>query len=265
MHNAAFEAAGLNYVYVAFQVEDVAGCLAGMRALPSFRGMSVTIPHKIAVMNHLDEIDPMAVNVGAVNTILNEGGRLIGSTTDGLGTLRAFDEAGVSLTGKRVLFIGSGGAIRSVAFALAERAGVTDVTILGRTESRVTKLVNDLKAKTDIAIHAGRLPQDIESAMAQHDLVIQGTPVGMYPHSMDETMVPAGWFRPEHVVLDMVYRPLKTRLIREAEAAGCRTILGVEMLLHQAVLQFEAWTGVSAPVEVMREALIGALEPEARA
>ena len=263
IHNAAFEAAGLNYVYVAFQVEDVAGCLAGMRALPSFRGMSVTIPHKIAVMAHLDEIDPMAVNVGSVNTIVNEGGRLIGSTTDGLGTLRAFEEAGISLKGKRVLFVGAGGAVRSVAFALAKRAGVTGVTILGRTESRVTTLVNDLKAKTDVAIHGGCLPQDLELAMAEYDLVIQGTPVGMYPHGMDETMVPARWLRRDQVVLDMVYRPLKTRFIREAEAAGCRTILGVEMLLHQAVLQFEAWTGVSAPLEVMRKALIGALEPEA--
>jgi len=262
MHNAAFEAAGLNYVYVAFQVEDVAGCLAGMRALPSFRGMSVTIPHKIAVMPHLDAIDPMAVNVGSVNTIVNEGGRLVGSTTDGLGTLRVFDEAGVSLKGKRVLFIGAGGAVRSVAFALAERAGVTDVTILGRTESRVTTLVNDLKAKTDIAIHPGSLPQDIEPAMTQHDVVIQGTPIGMYPHNQDETIVPAGFFRPEQIVFDMVYRPLKTRLIREAETAGCRTILGIEMLLQQAVLQFEAWTGIDAPVEVMRKSLLATLEQE---
>jgi len=114
MHNAAFEAAGLNYVYVAFRVEDVAGCLAGMRALSTLRGMSVTIPHKRAVMAHLDEIEPLAEHVGSVNTVTNENGRLIGSTTDGPGTLRAFQDAGIGLQGRRVLFLGAGGAVRAV-------------------------------------------------------------------------------------------------------------------------------------------------------
>ena len=113
IHNAAFEAMGLNFVYVAFSVTDVAGCLAGMRALPGFRGMSVTIPHKRAVMRHLDSISPMAERVGAVNTIINDGGRLSGDTTDGPGTLRAFAEAGITLAGKRILFLGAGGAVRS--------------------------------------------------------------------------------------------------------------------------------------------------------
>lgn len=260
MHNAAFEAAGLNYVYAAFKVEDVAGCLAGMRALSGFRGMSVTIPHKIAVMAHLDEIDPMARDVGSVNTIVNENGRLIGSTTDGLGAWRAFRDAGVALAGERVLFVGSGGAVRSVAFALANRAGVAGITILGRTENRVEKLVGDLRAKTAAPIEGGGLPGDLEAAMAEHGVVIQGTPIGMYPHGMGETLIPAGFLRPGQAVFDMVYRPLKTRLIREAEAKGCRTILGLEMLLHQAVLQFEAWTSVPAPHAIMRQALVTALE-----
>ena len=263
IHNAAFDAAGLNYVYVAFRVEDVAGCLAGMRALRGFRGMSVTIPHKIAVMDYLDEIDPMAVKVGSVNTIVNEGGRLLGSTTDGVGTLRAFADAGVDLAGRRALFVGSGGAVRSVAFAMVEQAGVAQVTILGRTPSRVDALVDDLAAKTGGNVRGGSLADDLADAMAEHDVVVQGTPVGMYPERMDETLAPRRLLRREHVVFDMVYLPHKTRLIREAEAVGCRTVLGIEMLLHQAAVQFETWTGAPAPLAAMRGSLAVELTAEA--
>jgi shikimate dehydrogenase len=258
MHNAAFEATGLNYVYVAFHVDDVAACLAGMRALRSFRGMSVTIPHKMAVMPHLDEIDSMAVNVGCVNTIVNEHGRLLGSTTDGLGTLKAFADAGVELRGKRVLFLGAGGAVRSVAFAFADIAGVAHITLLGRSAEKVRALADDLAAKTPCSVTTGDLSADLASVLATHDVVVQGTPVGMYPHA-GETSVPNDLLRANQVVFDMVYRPLKTRLIEDAESAGCKTILGVEMLVNQAALQFEAWTGVNAPYGVMRDALLAEL------
>jgi shikimate dehydrogenase len=259
IHNAAFDATGLNYVYLAFRIEDLRGCLAGMRALPSFRGLSVTIPHKIAIMQYLDEIDPMAVDVGSVNTVVNEEGKLLGMTTDGLGILRAFDEAGVSLEGKRVLFVGAGGAVRAVAFALAGLAGPAQITILGRTESRVSALVRDLATKTGAAVEGGSLSRDLPGAIESHEIIIQGTPVGMYPHGEAETTIPKELLHPNQVVFDMVYRPLKTRLIRAAEEVGCRTIPGLEMLVNQAVLQFEAWTGVSAPRGVMRDALIAAL------
>lgn len=260
IHNAAFAATGLDYVYVAFRVEDVGSCLAGMRAMAGFRGMSVTIPHKQAVMRHLDEIEPMARHIGSVNTITNDEGRLVGSTTDGPGTLRAFADAGVALRRRRVLFLGSGGAVRAVAFAFGEMAGVDRVTILGRTRENVEALAGDLRASVPTEVGCGSLTDDLYAALAEHDVIVQGTPVGMDPDT-ETSCVPARSLRPDQVVFDMVYRPLKTRLLRDAEAAGCVVIPGVEMLVHQAVLQFEAWTGIPAPYGAMRAALLAALAP----
>lgn len=259
IHNCAFERSGLNYVYVAFQVQDVAACLAGMRALPSFRGLSVTIPHKVAVMPHLNEIEPMAQKVGCVNTITHDKGRLIGTTTDGPGTLKAFEDVGVALAGKKVLFVGSGGAVRAVAFAMIDMAACGQVTILGRTPSRVASLVRDLSDRTEGHIEAGSITDDLEGCMASHDIVIQGTPMGMYPEAMDQSPVDAALFRCEQVAFDMVYRPQRTRFLADADAAGCVTISGLHMLVNQAALQFETWTGVPAPVDTMREALLGKL------
>ena len=260
IHNAAFQAAGLNYVYVAFRVVDVGSCLAGMRACQGFRGMSVTIPHKSAVIPHLDELEPMAAAVGSVNTVVNENGRLIGSTTDGLGALHALSEAGVNLDGRRVLFLGAGGAVRSVAFAFLDRAKPAGLTVLGRTSVRVQALVDELRARAGaVKVEAGDLRADLAGAMAEHDVIIQGTPAGMYPDWMSDTLAPAELLRPEHIVFDMVYRPIKTRLVREAEDAGCQVVLGLEMLLNQAALQFELWTNAPAPANAMRQALVSAL------
>ena len=263
IHNAAFAAAGLNYVYMAFHVEDVAACLTGMRALPSFRGLSVTIPHKVTAMGLVDEVEPMAERVGCINTVTNENGRLLGSITDGVGTLRAFKEAGVALAGTRVLFVGSGGAVRAVAFALLEHAAPAAITILGRSVSRLEALLGDLRAVAGtVPIEGGAIATDVDQAVPAHDVIIQGTPVGMYPGSMDETCIPETLLEPRHVVFDMVYRPMNTRLIREARAAGCTTILGLEMLVNQAMLQFERWTGTTAPHGVMRDVLIAELESQ---
>lgn len=259
MHNAAYRAAGLNYAYLAFRVEDVKGCLDGMRSMPGFRGMSVTIPHKLAVMEHLDAIDDVARHVGSVNTITNDGGRLTGTTTDGPGLLRALGEAGVDLSDRRVLFLGGGGAVRAVAFAVSELTEVEHVTLLGRSREKVASLVRDLRDKTPADVSWGTFEEDLREALATHTIVIQGTPVGMHPHE-GETLIDAAMLRPEHVLFDMVYRPFKTRLLVEAEARGCQVIPGIEMLIHQAVLQFETWTGTRCPVEAMRDAAYSALK-----
>ena len=254
MHNAAYAAAGLNYVYLAFHVKEVGAFLGGVRAMTSFRGVSVTIPHKRAVMEHLDEIEPMARHVGSVNTITNDGGRLIGSTTDGPGALRAITESGINLTNRRVLFLGSGGAVRAVAFAVAELTKASGVTILGRTPAHVEALVGDMCAAGLSHVRGGSLDRDLRDAAASHDIIVQGTSVGMEPNDR-ETCVPKDLLCPGQVVFDMVYRPHETRLLREALAAGCRVVHGIDMLLYQAALQFERWTGAACPIDAMRDAV----------
>lgn len=262
IHNAAFAATGLNFVYGAFRVEDVGACLAGMRAMGGFRGLSVTIPHKVAAMEHVDELDAMARRVGCINTVTSEQGRLFGSVTDGTGTLRAFRQAGVDLAGKRILFLGAGGAVRAVAFALALEPGVAGMTILARDGGKAAALAHDLENAGGCPVRSGDLAAQIEGAMADHEIVVQGTPVGMYPRHEGAMCIPEGMLRRSHIVFDMVYRPLKTTFIQEAEAAGCTAILGSEMLIQQAALQFETWTGVPAPIEVMRATLLDILSGE---
>lgn len=256
IHNAGYAAQGLNFVYLAFEVSDVKAALDGMRAMPNFRGLSVTIPHKLAVIEHLDEIVPMAAKVGSVNTITNDRGKLIGSSTDGPGTLKAFEEAGVDLSGKRVLMLGAGGAVRAVAFAMADVVGDGCVTLAGRNLERVEPLAQDLSDKTDARIEVGHLVDDIERLVPEHDVIVQGTPIGMEPKTVGQSCVPAGLLNSGQVVFDMVYRPLRTKLIEDAEAAGCQVILGSEMLVQQAAVQYSGWTGMDAPVDVMRDTFL---------
>ncbi len=259
MHNAAFQASGLNYVYLAFNVTDLEGCMAGVRALKGFQGLSVTIPHKIAVMKYLDEVTPLAKNVGCVNTVVNRDGVLLGDITDGRGTLRAFDRAAVSLENKAVLFAGTGGAARAVAFAMADSGLPRDILVLGRTPSRVAALVKDLRLISRVPVNEGDLGTATPEQARSYDVIINATPLGMYGHSEGESGIPAEWLRPGQIVFDMVYRPRETKLLRDAAMAGCKIIPGFEMLLYQAAFQFELWTGQGAPETAMRHALCKAL------
>ena len=234
-----------------------------MRAMIGFRGLSVTIPHKVDAMAHVDELTPMARQVGCINTVTNEGGRLVGSVTDGTGTLRAFQQAKVDPAGKRVLFLGAGGAVRAVAFAFALESGCAGVTVLARSRDKARALARDLSPHATCPVAHGHLSEDIEQAMAEHDIIIHGTPVGMYPHHENALAIPEATLRREHIVFDMVYRPLETALIHAARERGCQTILGTEMLVQQAAEQFETWTAVEAPVDVMRDALLSALSKPA--
>ncbi|RMH09928.1 MAG: shikimate dehydrogenase [Nitrospirae bacterium] len=253
IHNAAFQALNLNYVYLAFPVEDIASALQGLRALGNVRGMSVTIPHKVTALSHVDRLDPTAKRIGAINTIVKTEGTFDGYNTDASGALRALENAGVGLQGKHVVLLGSGGAARAIAFGLVMNAHLGALTILGIDEVERGVLVRDVQGETALPIKEGPLsPEMLAQVLPQAHLLIHCTPVGMYPR-VDESCVPEAMLTPCLTVMDIVYNPARTRLLQEAHRAGCQTISGIEMFLYQAVTQFELWTGHPAPVEVMRQ------------
>ena len=260
IHNAAFRALGLDVVYVGFHVaRGRAGeALHGMRAL-GIRGLSVTIPHKLAVMPHLDAVEEMACRVGSVNTIVNDGGRLTGYSTDGPGALRALAARGVDPAGQDVLVLGSGGAARAIAFALAALTPRPRLTLLGVDAEELGRLAADLRSKTLVECETGALTSHaVARAMDAARVVIHATPVGMAPR-VGESLVPVECLRPVHAVFDAVYTPRETQLLKDAGARGATVIPGLGMFVNQAALQFELWTGRDAPLEVMTAAVTAAL------
>jgi shikimate dehydrogenase len=256
IHNAAFEHLDLNFVYVACPVEDVKGALAGMRALKNFRGMSVTIPHKIEVMSYVDEIEDVDRNIGSINTVIHEQDRLIGLGTDGTGAQKALIDNHVDIDAKNILMLGAGGAARAIAFTLAQKNRLKKLSLLDIDEAQLLKLKNDLEAGTDTTISSGLMKENtLAEEMEKADIIIHCTPTGMHPN-IDASLIPSELFRPEQVVFDIVYTPFETKLLSEAKSCGLKVIPGVEMFVNQAAIQFEHFTGVDAPVEVMRRVVM---------
>ena len=256
LHNAAFNELGLDFVYVAFRVEDAKSALAGMRALNNFRGMSVTIPHKIEIMDYVDEIAEVDRSIGSINTVINENGRLIGLGTDGPGALKALVDAGVELDNKNVLMLGAGGAARAIAFTLARMTRLGKLQLLDVNETMLQDLTADLKAGTPARIESGLLnDSSLAQAMNNADVIVNCTPIGMHPNE-DASLVPPELFRSGQTVFDIVYTPLETRLLADARSRGLKVVSGVEMFINQAVLQFERFTGAEAPVKVMRQVVM---------
>ena len=258
MHNAAFDALGLNYCYLALAVapQDLAAAMAGLVAL-RFAGINVTIPHKQAVMPYLDEISEEAAAIGAVNTIVFENGKGTGYNTDGAGFLKAMADQGISVKGFRALVLGAGGASRAVVYSLL-KAGAT-VTLLNRTEGRAHALADELRRHLpDIDLISGPMAAETIAAIAPKlDLVVNTTSAGMSPHEKDNPWPADVPFPAGAIAYDLVYAPLETVFLRTAEASGARTIGGLQMLINQGALAFEKWTGKPAPVDVMTAALTG--------
>jgi shikimate dehydrogenase len=256
IHNAAFMELNIDSLYVAFQVEDVKSAMAGMRALDNFRGMSVTIPHKIEVMQYVDEIPEVDRHIGSINTVVKEDNKLVGFNTDGPGALKAIVDAGVELAGKKVLMLGAGGAARAIAFTLAKKGGISELVLLDINEEFLNNLTTDLRNGTEATITPGMLDAAaIEEHMGSADLIVNCTPVGMHPKE-DATLVPDNLFKPGQVVFDVVYNPLETKMLRQARAKGLTVIQGVEMFINQAILQFERFAGADAPEELMRSVVM---------
>ena len=261
MHNAAFAKMGVDYWYVPFRVrkEDLGKAIEGMRAL-NIRGLNVTIPHKVAVIPFLDELDPLADKIGAVNTIVNEDGVLTGYNTDATGFLQALLERGTEPKRKNIVILGAGGASRAISFILAERGA--HLVILNRELELdwAEELAHRISRVFQKEVKALKLDEEnLATVLDWADILVNATSVGMSPN-IDETPVPAKLLKPGLVVFDIVYNPIKTRLLREVEAAGAETISGVDMLVWQGALAVEKWTGLKEPIELMREEAIKGLQ-----
>jgi shikimate dehydrogenase len=245
MHNAAFNRMGLNATYLAFEVKNLEEAINGIRGL-GIQGVSVILPFKTQVIPFLDGIEALAEKIKAVNTIQNKRGRLIGYNTDCRGAMEALEEE-VDLKRKKVLLLGAGGAARAIGFGLKERG--SEVIIFNRSLDKAVELAKDL----------GFVYQPLSSLReTKFDVIINATSVGMVPHDA-ESPLPKKLLREGMVVMDIVYQPLKTKLLQEAEEQGCWTIDGLEMLARQGAKQLEIWTGEKPEINQIKEDLRKAL------
>jgi shikimate dehydrogenase len=251
MQEAGFAAAGLNWP------QNLSDAVRGARAF-GMQGFNLTIPHKVAIMALLDEIAPEAQIIGAVNTVRRDGDRLIGENTDGKGFLRALThDGGIDPAGKEVVMLGAGGAARAAATELA-LAGITDLTLINRSQGRVEPVVQDLKDKTKVNVRyelwdgAYRVPNDV-------DVFINATSIGLFPDP-NRPHVDYSQAKSDMLVCDVVFNPAETAFLQQAKQHGLPTLDGLSMLVYQGVLGFEMWTGHPAPEAAMKEALKQALQ-----
>jgi shikimate dehydrogenase len=261
IHNAAFTHSGLDYIYVPFHVtqEDLGEAINGLKAM-HIRGLNVTIPHKIRVIPFLDEVDLLAQQIGAVNTIVNDNGLLKGYNTDGVGFLKALYENEIDPNNKNIVIVGAGGASRAISFALVSKGA--NIIILNRLLDLnwAVNLATDINHKYHTDIQALELKENnLFKAIATADLLVNTTSVGMSPYT-ENSPVESRFLKPGLLVCDIVYNPLETKLINEAKKAGAKTQDGLGMLVWQGAMAFEYWTGQTAPVDIMREAALNALK-----
>jgi shikimate dehydrogenase len=263
MHNAAFRELGLDYIYVPFRVKskDLGKAIAGMRAL-NIRGLNVTVPHKVTVVQFLDKLDQLSEKIGAVNTIVNDDGVLTGYNTDATGFLEALLAREIQPKGKRAVILGAGGAAKAISFILADKGA--RLTILNRQleldwAKELARRISQAFPQEVKALELSR--ENLSVVLKKADILVNATSVGMTP-LVNETPVPASLLHPGLIVYDIVYNPKKTRLLKEAEAVGATTIGGVDMLVWQGTLAFEKWTGRKAPVELMKREVVKLLRKQ---
>ncbi|MCL4437126.1 MAG: shikimate dehydrogenase [Thaumarchaeota archaeon] len=260
MHNFAFQSADLNYVYLAFRVpaKQLSEAVKGLRAINA-RGFNITIPHKQSVVKLLDDLDELAANLGAVNTVVNENGRLLGTNTDVEGFIRPLLERERSLNDRRVIILGAGGAARAcIAGLIQERC--TDLVILNRSVDRAEHMVSDMQRKFTFNAEVAKLDEaSLKKKIGSRNLIVNTTPIGMYPN-LGESPVPRNLIQKDQIIYDIVYKPVKTKLIRYAEDAGATVVYGYEMLVEQAAKAFSLWTGSESPKNSMKRIVLQRLE-----
>lgn len=245
LYNYAFQALGLNFVYVPFHVTEIGAAIQAVRSL-GIHAIGVTIPFKVAIIPHLQGIDDQAKRCGAVNAVVNRSGALFGSNTDGIGAVRALQEC-VSPTGKKIIIIGSGGAARAIAAELVAVGGMVRIVSIIDTEARAvaTQTGCGWASWSDLLVHA-----------QQADIIINATPIGAAGTDLEEEVpISVDALNADHVVMDIITAPRITRFLKEAETRGCRIVIGERMLLWQAASKFELFTGKAIVTEVMEFAL----------
>jgi shikimate dehydrogenase len=262
MHNAAIQALNIDYIYVPFHVlpDDLGKAVDGVRGL-GIAGVNVTIPHKERIIEYLDEVSEQSAKMRSVNTVINRNGKLIGDTTDGRGFLKSAEADWGKLDRSRVLVLGAGGSAKAICFALAEIG--CEVVVANRTIERAGELVEGLNAAFGmqiaraIGMSRDALVEEVESA----DLLVNTTSVGMSP-DLEAIPISADLLHPNLLVYDLIYNPIKTRLVVEAQSRGAKAVSGLGMLVHQGALSFEMWTGREAPIQVMEAAVRKILNSE---
>jgi shikimate dehydrogenase len=255
MHNAAFDSVGLDHIYVPFNVktEELEDAINGARAM-GIRGLNITIPHKTEIIKYLDYLDIAAGLIGAVNTIEFGENGAVGHNTDGIGAIRAIEEVTL-VKEKKIMVLGAGGAARAISFQLL-LSEAENLVISNRTIEKAQELKDDLVEKLDQEVIITDLGSDLKKELEDTDILINTTPIGMYPNINHKPLVTADMMHKELIVNDIVYNPLKTGLIMEAEKAGAKTISGIKMLMYQGIESFRIWTGIEPPIEIFQNALL---------
>ena len=253
MHNEALKDKNLNYIYLAFDVSDenLKYVVDGAKSL-GIKGFNVTIPYKVDIMKYLDKIDKEAELIGAVNTVKIENDIAIGYNTDGLGARMSLEEEIGKVGDKNILIIGAGGASRAVAFELAKN---NNITIINRTVEKARALSEEISEKLNKTICYNNLNIDIK----EFDIIIHTTPIGMYPNINTQPLIDTKDINENMVVMDLIYNPKETVLLKEAKKQGAKTINGLGMLVYQGAISFEIWTGIKPDVRIMKRALMEVL------
>ena len=253
IQNAAFRSEGLDAVFLAFPVrrEALRSAIEGMRSL-SIVGFNVTTPHKSATLRYLDEVETRAAELRSINTVTNEDQTLTGFNTDGLGAVNAMKHAGIKLGGHTILLLGAGGAARAIGHALAEQG--CSLKLMNRSVHKAKRLATSLHTKFGVKAESYSLSdKSVHECNQQTDVILNASSMGM--DGKANPPINRKWIRKDQWVFDIVYRPIRTKLLRDAAGAGASTIDGLDMLVHQGACSFTIWTGRKAPLEAMRQAV----------
>jgi shikimate dehydrogenase len=257
MHNAVFKKLGLKCKYGAFDIdaEELEQKVAGFKE--NFAGINVTIPHKVSIIKHLDCLSEEAKLVGAVNTV-KFCGKTVGYNTDGIGCVKAFEESEVDPKGKKILIVGAGGAARAIGFQLAKEKA--ELWVSDKIMEKAFDLASEIKKKLNARVHATTLDgETLVDLIKNADVLINATPIGMTPN-VDETPIDTDMLKKGLMVMDIVYNPVETKLLKEARKKGCKTISGVGMFVHQGAESLKIWLGIKPPIDVMRKTVVEALK-----